>query len=120
MHLITLINDVANIATSRMRKIKNSLRNKVNQNAEYYIHKRMLSQQAVNDLPVNNYASIKHNKPIDSLTDAEKLDDLKDIEKMLAEQKPFYIPMMFDDKLRAGDFFANTDLYAFKSLHEAS
>lgn len=103
-----IINDVADISTPRMREIKNSLRNKVNQNAEYYINKRMLSQQAVDDLPVNNYASIKHNKPIDSLTVAEKLDALKDIEKMPAEQKPFYIPMMFDDKLRAGDFFANT------------
>lgn len=89
-------------------RVRNLLQDKVNKNAEFYIKQGLLDEQTVHDLPINNYASIKYNKPIDSLTDAEKLDALKDIEKMPKEQQPFYIPMMFDDKLRAGDFFANS------------
>lgn len=91
-----------------IQEIKNLLKNKVNKNAEFYKERGLLSEQAIKELPINTYASIKYNKPIDSLTATEKLEALKDIEKMPAEQQPFYIPIMFDDKLRAGDFFANT------------
>lgn len=104
-------NSITNLVDNinpKVNEIKNLLRNKVNENAEYYIKSGLLDKQTVHDLPINNYASIKYNKPIDSLTDAEKLDALKDIEKMPKEQQPFYIPMMYDDKLRAGDFFANS------------
>ena len=94
--------------TPKMQEIKDALRNKAQQNADFYIEKGLLDEQTVKDLPVNTYASIKYNKPITELSDAEKLDALKDIEKMPKEQQPFYVPMMFDDKLRASDFFANS------------
>lgn len=94
--------------TSRMIDVKNALKAKVEKNAEYYMNNGLLSPQTVHDVPINTYASIKYNKPIDKLTDPEKLDALKDIENMPAEQRPFYIPMMYDDKLKAGDFFASS------------
>lgn len=95
-------------ATQQMQDVRNALRGKVTENADFYTSRGLLSKEAVQELPVNTYASIKYNKPIDSLTDAEKIEALKDIDKMPVEQQPFYIPMMFDDKLRAGDFFASS------------
>ena len=89
-------------------KVKNALQEKANQNAEFYTKNNLLKAETVEELPVNTYASIKYNKPITELSEAEKLDGLKDIQKMPDEQKPFYIPMMFDDKLRASDFFASS------------
>ena len=94
--------------TVKFNSIRDALRNKAQENADFYVSKGLLSQEAVQELPVNTYASIKYNKPIDSLTDTEKLEALKDIDKMPVEQQPFYVPMMFDDKLRAGDFFASS------------
>ena len=92
----------------RMQEIKDAFKDKVTQNADFYISKDLLSKEAVEKLPINTYASIKHNKPIKELSDTEKLDAIKDIQSMPVEQKPFYVPMMYDDKLRAGDFFANS------------
>lgn len=92
----------------KLSNMRDAFREKVNKNAEFYKDRGMLAEDTIHDLPVNTYASIKYNKPIDSLSDMEKLDALKDIEKLPAEQKPFYIPMMYDDKLRAGDFFADS------------
>lgn len=94
--------------SSRADEVKNIFRDKVNKNAEFYLDRGLLSKETVQELPINTYASIKYNKPIDSLSDVEKLEALKDIEKMPLEQQPFYIPMMYDDKLRASDFFANS------------
>ncbi len=89
-------------------EVKNALQAKSKENADFYIKNKLLKNETVDDLPVNTYASIKYNKPITDLTDAEKLDGLKDIKKMPDEQKPFYIPMMYDDKLHASDFFASS------------
>jgi hypothetical protein len=94
--------------TPQMQDVRNVLRDKVTKNADFYTSRGLLSKEAVQELPVNTYASIKYNKPIDSLSDVEKLEALKDIDKMPVEQQPFYVPMMFDDKLRAGDFFASS------------
>ena len=102
------INDLNSNFNPKIPEIRNALQNKVNKNAQYYIKSGLLDEKTVQDLPINNYASIKYNKPIDSLTDSEKLQALKDIENMPAESRPFYVPMMYDDKLRAGDFFANS------------
>lgn len=95
----------------QMREIRDKLQGKVNTNADFYKEHGLLTDSTIDELPVNTYASIKYNKPIDSLSDIEKLEALKDIEKMPEEQRPFYIPMMFDDKLRASDFFANSTKY---------
>lgn len=97
-----------NLLSDEQIKVKNALQEKANQNAEFYIKNNLLKAETVEELPVNTYASIKYNKPITELSEAEKLDGLKDIQKMPDEQKPFYIPMMFDDKLRASDFFASS------------
>lgn len=94
--------------TPQMQDVRNVLRDKVTKNADFYTSRGLLSKEAVQELPVNTYASIKYNKPIDSLSDVEKLEALKDIDKIPVEQQPFYVPMMFDDKLRAGDFFASS------------
>lgn len=56
-----------------MREVKNLLRKRAEQNADFYIQQGLLDEQTVKELPINNYASIKFNKPIDSLTDAEKI-----------------------------------------------
>ncbi len=95
----------------RVDIVKENLRKKSTENSEFYKNAGLLSEETINNLPINTYASIKFNKPIDSLSDIEKLDAIKDIQKLPDTQKPFYIPMMFDDKLRAGDFFANTTKY---------
>lgn len=96
----------------KLSNLRDKFREKVTQNADFYKERGMLSNEAVQELPINTYASIKYDKNIDALTDAEKLDALKDIEKLPAEQRPFYVPMMYDDNLRAGDFFAdNTKRY---------
>ena len=89
-------------------KVKNALQEKSKENADFYIKNKLLKNETVDDLPVNTYASIKYNKPITELTEAEKLDGLKDINKLPEGQKPFYVPVMFDDKLRASDFFASS------------
>lgn len=94
--------------TETQEKVRNALQNKAQQNADFYVEKGLLDEQTVKDLPVNTYASIKYNKPITELSDVEKLDALKDIDKLPENRKPFYVPMMFDDKLRASDFFANS------------
>lgn len=92
----------------KFKPIREALQKKSQENAEFYTSNNLLKGETVENLPVNTYASIKYNKPITELSEAEKLDGLKDIQKMPDDQKPFYIPMMFDDKLRASDFFANT------------
>ena len=93
---------------AKLSNMRDAFREKMNQNAEFYKDRGMLAEDTIHDLPVNTYASIKYNKPLDSLSDVEKLDALKDIQKLPAEQKPFYVPMMYDDSLRAGDFFADS------------
>lgn len=94
--------------TETQEKVRDALKDKAQQNADFYVEKGLLDEQTVKNLPVNTYASIKYNKPITELSDVEKLDALKDINKLPENRKPFYVPMMFDDKLRASDFFANT------------
>lgn len=94
--------------TETQEKVRDALKDKAQQNADFYVEKGLLDEQTVKNLPVNTYASIKYNKPITELSDIEKLDALKDINKLPENRKPFYVPMMFDDKLRAGDFFANS------------
>ena len=94
--------------SERAKEVKQALRNKVQENADFYVERGLLEQNTVNELPINNYASIKYNKPIESLSDAEKVEAFKDFNKLSEEQRPFYIPMMFEDNLKASDFFANT------------
>jgi hypothetical protein len=100
--------EVNPITDEKLLKARDYLQQKTNKNAEFYIKQGLLDEQTVKDLPINTYASIKYNKPIVDLSDAEKLDALKDIQKMPKEQQPFYIPMMYDDKLRSSDFFASS------------
>lgn len=104
---IATVSKLENLTPEQL-KVKDLLRDKVQKNADFYIEKGLLDEQTVHDLPINTYASIKYNKPISELSDIEKVDALKDIERLPKEQQPFYVPMMYDDKLRAGDFFANT------------
>ena len=102
------IPDVKPITDEKLLKAKDYLQQKAKQNADFYIERNLLKPETVEQLPINNYASIKYNKPIEQLSDIEKADALKDIQKLPDEQKPFYVPVMFDDKLRASDFFADS------------
>ena len=96
------------ITDEKLLKAKDYLQQKAKQNADFYIERNLLKPETVEQLPINNYASIKYNKPIEQLSDIEKSDALKDIQKLPDDQKPFYVPVMFDDKLRASDFFADS------------
>ena len=91
-----------------LKEARGILKEKVSANAEQYIASGNLDKQVAQDLPINQYASIKYNKPIQELTEVEKKSALKDISKLPDEQKPFYVPIMYDEKLKASDFFANT------------
>lgn len=102
------IPDVKPITDEKLLKAKDYLQKKAKQNADFYIERNLLKPETVEQLPINNYASIKYNKPIEQLSDIEKADALKDIQKLPDDQKPFYVPVMFDDKLRASDFFADS------------
>ena len=102
------IPDVKPITDEKLLKAKDYLQQKAKQNADFYIERNLLKPETVEQLPINNYASIKYNKPIEQLSDVEKADALKDIQKLPDDQKPFYVPVMFDDKLRASDFFADS------------
>ena len=102
------IPDVKPITDEKLLKAKDYLQKKAKQNADFYIERNLLKPETVEQLPINNYASIKYNKPIEQLSDVEKADALKDIQKLPDDQKPFYVPVMFDDKLRASDFFADS------------
>ena len=102
------IPDVKPITDEKLLKAKDYLQQKAKQNADFYIERNLLKPETVEQLPINNYASIKYNKPIEQLSDIEKADALKDIQKLPDDQKPFYVPVMFDDKLRASDFFADS------------
>lgn len=102
------IPDVKPITDEKLLKARDYLQKKAKQNADFYIERNLLKPETVEQLPINNYASIKYNKPIEQLSDIEKADALKDIQKLPDDQKPFYVPVMFDDKLRASDFFADS------------
>src|SRR5574344_232032 len=91
-----------------LKEARSILKEKVSANAEQYIASGNLDKQVVQDLPINQAASIRLNKPINELTDAEKLEELKIQSAKPKEQQPFYIPIMYDEKLKASDFFANT------------
>ena len=58
----------------KIKPIREALQEKVNQNAEFYTKNNLLKAETVEELPVNTYASIKYNKPITELSEAEKLD----------------------------------------------
>ena len=106
--LIKSIESGKPITDEKLLKAKDYLRKKATQNADFYIERNLLKPETVEQLPINNYASIKYNKPIEQLSDIEKADALKDIQKLPDDQKPFYVPVMYDDKLRASDFFADS------------
>src|SRR5574344_1717759 len=91
-----------------LKEARSILKEKVSANAEQYIASGNLDKQVVQDLPINQAASIRLNKPINELTDAEKLEELKIQSAKPKEQQPFYVPIMYDEKLKPSDFFANT------------
>src|SRR5574344_2418687 len=91
-----------------LKEARGILKEKVSANAEQYIASGNLDKQVVQDLPINQAASIRLNKPISELTDAEKLEELKIQSAKPKEQQPFYVPIMYDEKLKPSDFFANT------------
>lgn len=91
----------------KLKPYRDALKSKIDENAEYYIKKGLLDPQVAHTTPINTYAAHKFNKKIDDLTEAEKLDALKEINKLPDESKPFYIPRMFEEELKASDFFVN-------------
>jgi len=103
-------NDILDIpqGTNKLENARNLIRNKVQENQGFYTSRDLLNPEQANQLPINQYASIKYNKPIDQLNEVEKFDALKDIHNLPDEQKPFYMPIMYDENLKAGDFFADS------------